>query len=156
MKASYALLIYLLIALSPTGICEKNSETERIASNVIPILADDMGLGDLSSLNGGLSYTPNLNRLKEESVWFNQAYSASPVCAPARAALLTGRYPHRAGVVTLNMKRYPNLTRIREDEKTLADIFSSNDYTTGLIGKWHSGIGEEFHPLARGFRYMRL
>lgn len=119
--------------------------------NVVLILADDMALGDLSSLNGGLSKTPNLDALKSRSVWFHRAYSASPVCAPARAALMTGRYPHRTGAVTLNMEKHPELARIRLNEVTIADVFRANGYKTGLIGKWHSGIGPEYHPLARGF-----
>lgn len=119
--------------------------------NVILILADDMAVGDLGCLNGGQSRTPHLDRLKRESVWFSQAYSASPVCAPARAALLTGRYPHRTGAVTLNMETYPKLSRIRSDETTLADVFQANGYVTGLIGKWHSGAGPRYHPLRRGF-----
>lgn len=119
--------------------------------NVILILADDMCPGDLSSLNGGISKTPNLDRLKEESLWFSKAYSASPVCAPARAALLTGRYPHRTGVVTLNMEKYPELTSLRLDEVTMAERFRASGYATGLIGKWHLGDREEYHPLERGF-----
>ena len=124
---------------------------EASPPNVILIVADDMGAGDLSVLNGGLNRTPNLNRLRSESVWFDQAYSASPVCAPARAALLTGRYPHRTGAVTLNMENYPELTRIRGDEVTMADVFQSHGYTTGLVGKWHSGMGPDYHPRWRGF-----
>ncbi|TWT41474.1 Arylsulfatase precursor [Thalassoglobus neptunius] len=119
--------------------------------NVILILADDMALGDLSCLNENRTKTPNLDRLKEESVWFSQAYSGSPVCASARAALLTGRYPHRTGVVTLNMVKYPELTRLRLDETTMADVFRQSGYRTALIGKWHLGLGSEYHPLNRGF-----
>ncbi|MCS7468915.1 arylsulfatase [Stieleria sp. ICT_E10.1] len=119
--------------------------------NVILILADDMALGDLASFNGGRSRTPNLDQLKSESVWFSQAYSAAPVCAPARAALLTGRYPHRTGVVTLNQLTYPSLTRLRPDETTIADLFQNQGYTTGLVGKWHCGNGDGFEPLDRGF-----
>ena len=119
--------------------------------NVILILADDMAPGDLSSLNGGRSRTPNLDRLKRESAWFPNAYSASPVCAPARAALLTGRYPHRTGVVTLNMEKYPELTRLREDETTMPELFRASSYVTGLIGKWHCGMGAQHHPLRHGF-----
>lgn len=119
--------------------------------NVIVILADDMALGDLSCLNGGINRTPNLDQLKQESVWFPNGYSSSPVCAPARAALLTGRAPHRTGVVTLNMEKYPKLTNLRKDETTIAEVFQANGYVTGLIGKWHSGLGEDYHPLSRGF-----
>lgn len=119
--------------------------------NVILILADDMGFGDLSCFNEGRSRTPCLDKLVEESVWFNQAYSASAVCAPARAALLTGRYPHRTGVVSLNQKKFPDLTSLHPDEVTIADLFKEKGYVTGLVGKWHNGEGEVCHPLSRGF-----
>lgn len=122
----------------------------REKPNVILILADDMAVGDLSCFNKA-SRTPNLDRLKQESVWFSRAYSGSPVCAPARASLLTGRYPHRTGVVTLNMEKYPELTSLRLDETTLADRFRAGGYRTGIIGKWHLGAGEAHHPLKRGF-----
>ena len=119
--------------------------------NVVLILADDMALGDFASRNKGLSKTPHLDRLAEESVWFSQAYSASCVCAPARAALLTGRYPHRTGVVTLNMNRYPDLTRLKHEETTIAEVLQARGYVTGLIGKWHCGTGDGFGPLNHGF-----
>ncbi|MBD3675068.1 MAG: arylsulfatase [Planctomycetaceae bacterium] len=119
--------------------------------NVILILADDLALGDLSFLNEGLTRTPHIDRLKSESIWFSQAYSASAVCAPARAALLTGRYPHRTGVVTLNQITYPNMTSLKKDEVTLGNIFQQNGYKTGLIGKWHCGLNPEHHPYQRGF-----
>lgn len=119
--------------------------------NVILILADDLAPGDLQGGGGSETRTPNLDRLATQSVQFNQAYSASCVCAPARAALLTGRYPHRTGVVTLNQNKYPVMTRLRSDETTIADIMRSAGYATGLIGKWHTGRGEGYHPLDRGF-----
>ena len=119
--------------------------------NVILILADDFALGDLASINGGRTRTPNLDRLVREGVWFNSAYSASAVCAPARAALLTGRYPHRTGVVTLEMNTHLEMTRLKKDEITIADVFRANGYVTGLIGKWHTGSGLDYHPMKRGF-----
>ncbi|MGB0582469.1 MAG: sulfatase-like hydrolase/transferase [Limisphaerales bacterium] len=119
--------------------------------NVILILADDLAIGDLSCFNGGISRTPSLDRLVAESVYFEQAYAGSPVCAPSRAALFTGRYPHRTGSVTLNQIKFPELTRLRLDETTIADRFKAGGYATGLVGKWHSGPGKEYHPLKRGF-----
>ena len=119
--------------------------------NVVLILADDLAIGDLSRFNKGLSRTPRLDRLMGESVYFNRAYSGSPVCAPSRAALLTGRYPHRTGSVTLNQIKFPHLTRLRLDEITIADRFKASGYATGLVGKWHSGPGAAYHPLKRGF-----
>lgn len=140
-------LFSLLIATS--GAAEQSRSTPP--PNIVLILADDMTLGDLSSRNNGLSHTPNLDRLAQESVWFDQAYSASCVCAPARAALLTGRYPHRTGVVSLNMNRYPEFTRLKHEETTLAEILKPHGYATGLIGKWHCGAGKNFGPLQHGF-----
>ena len=67
--------------------------------NIIFILADDMGYGDFSLFNQGLSSTPVLDGLIGQSVCLTQHYSASPICSPARAALLTGRYPHRTGAI---------------------------------------------------------
>lgn len=119
--------------------------------NVILILADDLALGDLASLNHGRTRTPHLDRLIASGVWFDRATSASAVCAPARAALLTGRYPHRTGVVSLTMRTEPALTRLHRDETTLADLFTARGYRTGLVGKWHVGLGDEWHPRRRGF-----
>ncbi len=119
--------------------------------NVILILADDLALGDLAVLNGGRTRTPHLDRLIASGLWFDRATSASAVCAPARAALLPGRYPHRTGVVSLNMRTEPALTRLHRDETTLADLFAARGYRTGLVGKWHLGLGDEWHPRRRGF-----
>lgn len=149
--------VVLLVALVLGGCQAPSSQKDPGAGddakkpNVILILADDMGIGDLSSFNGGRSKTPSLDRLIREGVYFNKAYSGAPVCAPSRAALLTGRYPHRTGAVTLNMQQYPALSRIARHETTIADIFQGNGYTAGLIGKWHSGLGDDYHPLSRGF-----
>jgi len=119
--------------------------------NVILILADDMAIGDIAAFNGGVSRTPNIDRLLTDSVYFEHAYSAAPVSAPSRAGLLTGRYPHRTGCVTLEVARFPTLTRIKQGIPTMADIFRDNGYVTGLIGKWHCGEGEGYEPLSRGF-----
>ncbi len=146
------LLLLCRVSLHPVSAADREgSGLAASKPNVILILADDMGIGDLASRNGNRSRTPHLDRLKQESVWFEHAYSAAPVCAPARASLFTGRYPHRTGVVTLNQQRYPELTRLRKDETTIANLFQENAYVTGLIGKWHCGDGAEYQPLARGF-----
>lgn len=120
--------------------------------NVILILADDMGLGDIALHNGGLNRTPHLDKLVKESVWFEQGYSASAVCAPARAGLLTGRYPHRTGVVGLDLNGFPSHTSLNVEEVTIADIFAANNYHTGVIGKWHLGNRPPYHPMKRGFK----
>jgi len=105
--------------------------------NIILILADDMGYGDLGVLGDGSSQTPALDRLVGEGVLLTQHYSGSAVCAPARAALLTGRYPHRTGAIDTFEGR--GLDRLALREVTLANHLQAAGYATGLIGKWHLG-----------------
>lgn len=121
--------------------------------NVIFILVDDMGYGDFSSFNGGITDTKALDSLVNEGITLSQCYASSPVCAPSRASILTGKYPQRTGVIDTLESR--GLDRMKLDEVTMAEIFKSNGYNTGLIGKWHLGaIGEGYHPNNRGFDYF--
>ena len=118
--------------------------------NIVFILADDMGYGDFSAVNGGLSRTPSLDQLMSESVCFTQQYTASPVCNPSRACLMTGRYPHRTG--SIDTLEWRGLERLALRETTLADVLKGAGYTTGLVGKWHLGAFDmRYHPLNRGF-----
>jgi arylsulfatase A len=99
--------------------------------NVLFILADDMGYGDFGCFNGGVSQTPTIDQLVAEGTCLTQHYSASPVCAPARASLLTGRYPHRTGVIdTLELR---GLDRLALRERTVADLLRQAGYVTGLV-----------------------
>lgn len=119
--------------------------------NVVLIVADDMGYGDFGTFNDGYVRTPALDQLIDESLCLTQHYSASPVCSPARAGLLTGRHPLRTGV--LGPQEVLGLDRIALDELTLADGFRSAGYATGLVGKWHNGaLDSRYHPNARGFQ----
>ncbi len=118
--------------------------------NIILVLADDMGYGDFGVFSDGSPLTPALDQLIKDGVCLTQHYSASPVCAPARAGLLTGRYPHRTGAIDTLEAR--GLDRLSLDEVTIGDIFKSAGYVTGLVGKWHLGaIDPRYHPNARGF-----
>jgi arylsulfatase A-like enzyme len=118
--------------------------------NILLILADDMGYGDFGFCNGGRSDTPAIDHLASEGTCLAQHYSASPVCAPARASILTGRYPHRTGAIDTLEGR--GLDRIGLGERTVADLLGTAGYATGLVGKWHSGaLDPRFHPTRRGF-----
>jgi arylsulfatase A-like enzyme len=119
-------------------------------TNVILIVADDMGYGDLSLFNDGRCNSPHLDALAEAGVCLTQHYSGSPVCSPARASLLTGRYPHRSGAIDTLQGR--GLDRIALSELTIADCFRASGFSTGLVGKWHNGdLDPRYHPNARGF-----
>lgn len=119
--------------------------------NVIVIVADDLGYGDLGCFGNDRVVTPHLDRLADEGVRLLQHYSASPMCAPARASLLTGRYNHRTGAVDVPSNR--GLDRLALSERTAADVFAAAGYATGMVGKWHNGAHDmRYHPNARGFR----
>jgi arylsulfatase A len=118
--------------------------------NIVVVLADDMGYGDFSCFNDGASSTPVLDELVAGGTCLTQHYSASPVCAPARASFLTGRYPHRTGAIDTLEGR--GLDRLRLDERTIGDLFTAAGYATGLVGKWHNGaLDDRYHPNRRGF-----
>jgi len=114
--------------------------------NIVIILADDQGWGDLS-VHGNINLdTPNIDSLARDGAIFEHFY-VCPVCAPTRAELLTGRYHPRTGVhgVTTGAERM-NL-----DEKTIGDTFKAAGYATAAFGKWHNGTQYPYHPNARGF-----
>jgi arylsulfatase A-like enzyme len=118
--------------------------------NILLIVADDMGYGDFGVFNNGVSCTPALDHLVGEGVCLTQHYAASAVCAPSRAGLMTGRYPHRTGAIDTFEGR--GLDRLALREVTMADLFKRAGYATGLVGKWHLGaIDPRYHPNERGF-----
>lgn len=114
--------------------------------NVIVIIADDQGWGDLSSHGNTNLDTPNLDRLASEGVSFERFY-VQPVCSPTRAEFLTGRYAPSVGVrgVTAGQER------LDPSVPTIADAFRSAGYRTAALGKWHNGTQPPYHPLCRGF-----
>lgn len=116
--------------------------------NVIVIVADDLGYGDLHCY-GSKVPTPNLDAMAQDGIQLNQYYSASPVCSPSRAALLTGRYAPRTGVPDVLQ---PNSrTGLLGSESTIAQMLKGAGYNTMCIGKWHVGSQPEFLPNNRGF-----
>ena len=118
--------------------------------NVIVILADDLGYGDLSSYGSKVIRTPNLDALAADGVRFTQAYVTHPVCAPSRAAILTGRYQQRFGF-EFNPVGRDRTGGVARSEAFIGDVMRQAGYRTGMVGKWHLGQAEGFHPLDRGF-----
>ncbi|MGH9672551.1 MAG: arylsulfatase [Bryobacteraceae bacterium] len=114
--------------------------------NIVVILADDQGWGDLSIHGNRNLSTPRIDSIGRDGALFDHFYVCA-VCAPTRAELLTGRYHPRGGVrgVTTGAER------LNTDEKTIADAFKSAGYATGAFGKWHNGSQFPYHPNARGF-----
>ncbi len=116
--------------------------------NVVFIYADDLGYGDIGCY-GSKIRTPNIDRMALEGVRFEQFYSASPVCSPSRAALLTGRYPTRVGVPRVLLPS--DKGGIPDSETTIAQMLKSQGYKTMCIGKWHLGSQPQFFPTNKGF-----
>ena len=116
--------------------------------NILWIVSDDQGYGDLSSQGHPVLKTPHLDRLKSESVWLRNFYVA-PLCAPTRASLLTGRYPFRTGV----WDTWNSRSNMAADEVTAAEYLHRAGYATAAIGKWHLGENYPFRPMDQGFQH---
>ena len=118
--------------------------------NVIIILTDDQGYGDLGCMGSQDLKTPNLDSIAEKGVRFTSMYSASPVCSPSRAALLTGRYPGNAGVRAI-LAGHRKASGLTPKVPTIAAALKKEGYATGICGKWHLGLKLECRPNANGF-----
>jgi len=115
--------------------------------NVVLVLTDDQGYGDLACLGNPIIQTPNIDALYRQSLRLTD-YHVGPTCAPTRAALMTGRYCNRTGVWHTIMGR----SLLRRDEVTMAEVFTAGGYRTGIFGKWHLGDNYPFRPQDRGFQ----
>lgn len=152
----------------------------RSQPNVVVILCDDMGYGDISCFGSTVIQTPNIDRMAENGAKYNNFYAASPVCSPSRFSLLTGRYPNRNfidGVFfptrrDIKGEQPPFLKRaalrvvgrfgsarygvqgILPDEVTIAEVLQKRGYKTGIFGKWHLGDDKPYLPNQKGFDYF--
>lgn len=122
----------------------QTTRPERRKPNVIVFLADDLGCRDLSLFGTHGLRTPYIDGLADSGASFTNWYAAAPVCAPSRAALLTGRYPIRAGVPN-------NGPALPQKERTIANCLHDEGYATGITGKWHLGSDPSSVPNSRGF-----
>jgi len=119
---------------------------QRKRPNVVLVMTDDQGYGDLGCHGNPVIQTPNLDRLYTQSIRLTD-FHVGPTCSPTRAALMTGHYCNRTGVWHTIMGR----SLLRKDEVTVADVFSAGGYRTAIFGKWHLGDNYPFRPQDRGF-----
>jgi arylsulfatase A-like enzyme len=119
---------------------------DRSRPNVLLIITDDQGYGDMACHGNPIIKTPEMDRLHAQSVRLTN-YHVDPTCSPTRSALMTGRYSSRGGVWHTVMGR----SILRRDERTMADVFAANGYKTGMFGKWHLGDNYPYRPEDRGF-----
>lgn len=119
--------------------------------NIILIMADDLGYGDINCYGGWIE-TPNIDALAKGGMRFTDYHSNGAVCSPTRAALLTGRYQQRCGIDAVVTANGPaRETGMAQKEITFAEVLKQRGYVTGLFGKWHVGYRVQFNPTKQGF-----
>ena len=128
------------------GLCCAVSAATAERPNVIVVVTDDQGYGDLACHGNPVLDTPNLDKLHSESVRFTN-FHVDPTCSPTRGALMTGKYSHRAGV----WHTICGGNHLRASEMTMAEVFNASGYQTGMFGKWHLGSNYPYRPMDRGF-----
>lgn len=142
-SSSRQLILPILLLSLCSQVCAAESP---VRPNVVVILSDDQGWGDLS-INGNTNLsTPNIDSLAKDGARFDRFY-VCPVCSPTRAEFLTGRYHARGGVYSTSAGG----ERLDLDETTIADTFKAAGYRTAAFGKWHNGMQYPYHPNGRGF-----
>ncbi|MGB0775159.1 MAG: arylsulfatase, partial [Akkermansiaceae bacterium] len=124
------------------------ASTAIAAPNIIIVMTDDQGYGDLSLTENKLIKTPHIDSLAKDGAWLTRFY-VSPVCTPTRAALMTGRYPQR----TRAYDTYIGRAQMDPEEVTIAECLRSTGYATGIFGKWHLGDCYPLRPTEQGFDY---
>ena len=141
MKKNYLVLLYfVMISIG----CQPKDES--IPPNVILIITDDQGYGDLGIHNNPNINTPAIDAFARQSIRFNN-FHVSPVCAPTRSSLMTGRYSLRTGV----RDTYNGGSIMASSEVTVAEMLKKVNYTTGIFGKWHLGDNYPSRPSDQGF-----
>ena len=140
------LLTVILVVVAAAGTIQAEEPANTAKPNVILIMTDDQGYGDLACLGNPWIDSPNIDRLHADGIRLTD-FHVSPMCSPTRAALLTGRHCRHVGVRQTN-----NCTNlIARDVPTMADVFAMNGYRTGMFGKWHLGEHYPYRPHDRGF-----
>jgi arylsulfatase A len=152
-KIKFVTIAWAIIAILPIKTWSQIKQA-KIANkpNVILIYTDDQGTLDLNIYGANDLQTPNLDKLARKGTRFSRFYSASPICSPSRASLLTGRYPQRAGLVGNAAGMYGG-GGMPGSQYTMAEMFKESGYKTAHIGKWHLGYSPETMPNAQGFDY---
>jgi len=148
-RAPWLLVGGMALLIAPAGPPPVRSER---APNIVVIVVDDLGYGDLGAYGGTDIPTPNIDALAAGGIRFTDAYVTGPYCSPTRAGLLTGRYPQRFGhEFNIGVTPAHRDVGLPLDQTTMADRLKAAGYRTALIGKWHLGAAPPFFPTRRGF-----
>lgn len=146
---------FIFVLLLFLGFSNSFAQKPENSPNIIIIFLDDLGYGDLGSYGNPTIHTPNIDKMAQEGMKFTQFYAAASVCTPSRAAILTGRYPIRTGLVRGMIPGrvlFPNDKKgLEHEEVTIAELLKQKDYATKAIGKWHLGDLPKYLPMQQGF-----
>ena len=159
MKVGHLIWFSIWIILSVTtlhaGELKTNTQTGSKPPNIVLILTDDLGYGDLNCYGATRYTTPNLDRLASGGMRFTNFYVSQAVCSASRAALLTGCYSNRVGI---GGALFPtSVIGLNPNEETIAEVLKKKKYNCGIFGKWHLGYQKRFLPLQQGFdEYLGL
>src|SRR5687768_5493163 len=152
MKRSSLILATVTVAFSLLCLGGSVVEAQRRPPNIVVIVSDDMGYADIGVHGSKDIPTPNIDALAKAGIRFTDAYVSGPYCSPTRAGLLTGRYPQRFGHEFNPESAAPDSEiGLPLGEITMADRLRAAGYRTALLGKWHLGRADQFHPLGLGF-----
>lgn len=130
-------------------LADELTEARAVPPNIVVILADDLGWGDVGLNGATMIDTPNIDKIGREGVRLTSFYAGSNVCTPSRAALLTGRYPIRFGMQHVIMPHSQD--GLPHTEITIPEMLKESGYATGMVGKWHLGHSDEYWPTENGF-----
>ena len=166
-KITYLKITIILTVL--IGFLTENNFSQDKKWNIVFILADDMGWNQVGYIGSEYYETPNIDKIASEGIYFSDAYSPAPVCSPARASILTGRYSARLHITDyLPGNNYPwaklktpvQAKALALEEITFAEMLKPQGYVSALIGKWHVSTdkkykpGRPFDPGSQGFDYV--
>ena len=147
-----SLIFVALLGLWTQNLCFPSAKADSVdRPNIVLIMADDLGYGDLGCYGSTEQSTPHIDQLANTGIRFADYHSNGVVCSPTRAALLTGRYQQRAGIDGVITAKNHRDVGLGLEEETLAEMLRGKGYVTGIFGKWHLGYPQHFHPNHQGF-----
>jgi arylsulfatase A-like enzyme len=154
-------ILYTILQITFLSIITISGLKAQSKPNIVLIIADDAGYADFGFQGSKIMKTPHLDKLASQSMKFKQAYVTAAVCGPSRAGILTGKYQQRFGFEENNVPGYMSNSALKGDEmglpldqKTIGTHMKSLGYKTALIGKWHQGNADKYHPTKRGFDHF--
>lgn len=156
MRFGISLVVFVLLVSSIAACTGTDvAQADKPPPNIVILMADDLGYGDLGSYGHPTSRTPNLDTLAAQGQRWTDFYAAAPVCSPSRGALMTGQYPTRSGLYGKRIAvMFPNEPEgMDHDLTTFAEALQAQGYATGMVGKWHLGDAKSAYPTRHGFDY---